>query len=108
MKILTCVFLLAAGALPPAAFAQTPTEVTTRGVVITAGDQKFEANFTPDGKFVLASVIDEGVWRIEGDKLCTKSSNTLIETCTAYPPNKKSGDKFELDGASGQVTVQIR
>jgi hypothetical protein len=108
MKPLSFVVLMAILGTPPAALAQTAKEVVSRGVTLVTGDNKLETSFTADGKFVLSAVVDEGTWRIDGDKLCSKSSRTLIETCTAYPPGKKSGDSFELQTPSGRVTVQIK
>ena len=104
-KLLIAAAILAA---PLPALAGTLQEVTTKGVILTVQGQEIDVNYTPDGKFTAAGGQITGDWRIDGDKLCTKSSLQPEERCVEYPKDKKSGDNFEVTGAMGAVTVKIR
>ena len=95
-------------ALPMTAVAGTLEEVTTKGVILTVQGQEIDVAYTPDGKFTAAGGQITGEWRIDGDKLCTKSSLQPEERCTEYPKDKKSGDSFEVSGAMGPVTIKIK
>ncbi len=88
--------------------ADTLSEVTSHGIVLTIGDMYVEVTYTPDHKFTAAGGQVTGAWRIDGDKLCTSSNFDPNETCVAYPKDKKSGDKFELEGPQGAVQIRIR
>lgn len=96
------------------AFAQVPNadtykEVIGRGIVINAGASEIDASFSPDGR--LSAVVlqkSKAAWRIDGDKLCTTPDETMIESCLAYPPGKKSGDAFEIEAPGGRVTIRIK
>lgn len=90
------------------ALADTLTEVTSHGIILTLGDMDIEVTYTPDHKFTAAGGQVTGTWRIDGDKLCTSSNFDPNETCVAYPKDKKSGDKFELAGPQGAVQIKIR
>ncbi|MDZ4759584.1 MAG: hypothetical protein SGJ21_00745 [Alphaproteobacteria bacterium] len=89
------------------AFADTLTEVTTKGVVLSIQGMEIPVNYTPDGKFTAMDGQVTGTWKIDGAKLCTTSSMQPEETCTEYPAGKVSGDSFDLEGAMGTVTVKI-
>jgi hypothetical protein len=97
---------LAAIATPAAA--DTLQEVTAHGIDIIVGDAQIEVTFTPDGKFTAAGGEVFGVWRIDGDKLCTQSNFDQAENCVEYPKDKKAGDSFEVTGPQGSATVRIR
>lgn len=95
------------------AFAQTPSNADTykaiveHGVVIMTPGLDIDVKFTPDGRFTALRGASSGVWHIDGEKMCSTPSDTLIETCGVYPPGKKSGDTFEIAAPSGSVTVRI-
>jgi hypothetical protein len=95
-------------ALATPAFADTIQEVTTRGIILTIQGMDIDVTYTPDGKFTAMEGQVTGEWRIDGDKLCTKSNFAPEETCIAYPTGKKSGDSFELSGPEGSVTIKIK
>lgn len=106
------VITLAAVALAFAApaFAQTSTtlqELTTKGMVMTAGGMDIPVTYKPDGTFTAMDGQVTGKWRIEGEKLCTSSNFSPEEECVAYPTGKKSGDSFEVTGAAGTATIKI-
>jgi hypothetical protein len=103
-SLIVAIALVAAG---PAA-AGTLQEMTTHGVVLSFGLMKADVSYTPDGKFSAAGGRYTGTWRIDGDKLCTRSSKQPTETCTAYPLGKKSGDSFQMTGPHGSATVTIK
>ena len=90
------------------ALADTLTEVTSRGIVLTIGDMDIDVSYTPDHKFSAMGGQVSGTWRIDGDKLCTQSNVDPNETCFAYPKDKKSGDKFDVDTGQGLVQIKIR
>ena len=105
--------LLAAAAAALAAFAtpalaDTLQEVTTKGIILTIQGQDIEVTYTPDGKFMAADGQVTGEWRIDGDKLCTKSNFDPTEQCVEYPKDKKSGDSFDLEGPQGVATIKIK
>jgi hypothetical protein len=97
---------LMALALP--ASADTLQEVTTHGMIMIIQDMEIDVAYTPDGKFTALDGQVTGTWKIDGDKMCTTSNLDPNETCVAYPPDKKSGDSFELTGPQGTVTVRIK
>ncbi|HSV03694.1 MAG TPA: hypothetical protein VLI41_10880 [Phenylobacterium sp.] len=108
MRTLILTAALVAALATPAA-ADTLQEVTTHGMVLMIGDMPVEVNFTPDGKFTAGGGGDVfGVWRIDGDKLCTTSNYDQAENCVEYPKGKKSGDSFEVTGPQGSATVKIK
>ena len=90
------------------AFADTLQEVTTHGMILSVQGTDIDVAFTPDGKFTAFGGQITGTWRIDGDKLCTISSADPMESCTAYPAGKKSGDSFELTAPTGTATVKIK
>ena len=91
----------------PAA-AGTLEEVTTKGIVLTIQGMEIDVKYTPDGKFTALDGQVTGEWRIDGEKLCTKSNFDPEEQCIAYPKDKKSGDSFELTGPQGTATIRIK
>ena len=88
--------------------ADTYKAVIAHGVVIVAPEMEIDVSFTPDGKFTAFKGISTGVWRIDGEKLCSTPNETLIESCAVYPGGKKSGDTFEVDAPGTRVTIRIR
>jgi hypothetical protein len=106
----TVIMALGALALATAtpALADTLTEVTTHGIVLTVGDMDIPVTYTPDGKFTAMDGQVTGTWKIDGDKLCTSSTADPNVTCVAYPKDKKSGDTFMLDTPNGSVQIKIR
>jgi transcription elongation GreA/GreB family factor len=91
----------------PPANADTYAAILRHGVVIETADLEIDVHFNSDGTFRALGGLSKGVWKIVGDKLCSTPDETLIETCAAYPPGKKSGDRFELDAPGGRVPVRI-
>lgn len=102
--------LLAAAALALAvpAAAATLEEVTTRGIVLSVEGMEIDVKYTPDGKFTAMDGQVTGEWRIDGDKLCTKSNFDPNEQCVEYPKDKKSGDSFDVTGPQGTATIRIK
>lgn len=90
-----------------AANADTYRELLAHGVVIVMPGQEIDVKFTADGKFTAMGGRSSGVWRIEGEKLCSRPNGAQVETCAAYPAGKKSGDTFEIDAPTGALTVRI-
>ena len=88
--------------------ADTYKAVIAHGVVIVAPEIEIDVSFTPDGKFTAFKGASTGVWRIDGDKLCSTPNETLIESCSVYPAGKKSGDTFEVEAPGTRVTIRIR
>jgi hypothetical protein len=116
-KIITVAITGAAIALLAApAFADTLTEVTTKGMVLTVMDMDIDITYTPDGKWVaknddLTAMLGAeltGGWRIDGNKLCTTSTVAPDEDCVVYPAGKTSGDSFEVSGGQGPAMVKIK
>lgn len=96
-------------ALAAPAFADTLKEVTTKGIILTIeGLGDIDVKYTPDGKFTAMDGQVTGEWRIDGDKLCTKSNMAPDEECTVYPKDKKSGDTFDLTSPQGTVKIKIK
>lgn len=96
-------------AVAQAANADTYKAVASKGVMIVTPDMEIDVTFTPDGKFTALGGASTGTWHIDGDKLCSKPNETLIETCAVYPAGKKSGDTFEVQAPGGaSVTIRIR
>jgi len=103
--------LLAAAAvlaLATPAAADTLTEVTSKGIVLSVQGLDIDVTYTPDGKFTAMDGQVTGEWRIDGDKLCTKSNFDPNEQCVEYPKDKKSGDSFEVTGPQGSATIKIK
>ena len=94
--------------VPNSAHANTLKEVTSKGIVLTAQGLDIDVVYTPDGKFSALEGMVTGSWRIDGDKLCVTSNAQPEETCNVYPPDKKSGDTFELATDQGAVTIRIK
>jgi hypothetical protein len=91
------------------AFADTLKEVTERGVVMTiAGVGDVDVAYKADGSYTAAKGSVTGKWRINGDRLCTKSNLARVEQCDAYPKDKKSGDTFEVASAQGPIRIRIK
>jgi hypothetical protein len=97
-----------APAVAQAANADTYKAVIAHGVIIVAPEMEIDVAFTPDGKFTAFRGMSSGVWRIDGDKLCSTPNETLIEGCAVYPAGKKSGDTFEVKAPGSNVTIRIR
>lgn len=97
-------------ALTAPAFAQTTTlsEVTTKGIILSAQGMDIDVTYKPDGSFTAMDGQVTGKWRIDGEKLCTSSNFEPAETCTAYPAGKKSGDSFDLTSERGTATIKIK
>ena len=91
-----------------AANADTYKAVIANGVAIVAPEMEIDVSFTSDGKFSALKGMSTGTWRIDGEKLCSKPNETLIETCAVYPAGKKSGDTFEVKALGSNVTIRIR
>lgn len=89
----------------------TLENVTKRGIVMRAFGLEIPVNYTPDGRWTAPTVQVAGTWRIDGERLCTRTTTELTETCAAYPQGKKPGDSFEVPGAMGSeagvVVVKI-
>ncbi|MFZ5720947.1 MAG: hypothetical protein ACOY5Y_15915 [Pseudomonadota bacterium] len=100
--------LAAALVLAGPSAAGTLQEVTTRGIVLTVMGADIDVAYTPDGKFTAADGQVVGEWRIDGDKLCTKSNFDPAEQCVEYPKDKKSGDSFEVVGPQGAAMIRIK
>ena len=98
----------AALALAAPAAADTLQEVTTKGIILSVQGMDIDVKYTPDGKFTALDGQVTGEWRIDGDKLCTKSNFDPNEQCVAYPKDKKSGDSFEVTGPQGPATIKIK
>lgn len=91
------------------ALAGTLDEVTSHGIILEIADMKIPVTYTPDHKFTAMDGQVTGEWRIDGEKLCTKSNADPNETCVAYPKDKKSGDRFEVTSPDGfPVGITIR
>jgi hypothetical protein len=105
-RLLMAAAVLAMAAGPAAA--DTLTEVTTHGIILTVQGMDIDVTYTPDGKFTAMEGQVTGTWRIDGDKLCTTSNFDPNETCVEYPKDKKSGDSFDLTGPAGTATIKIK
>ena len=95
-------------ALAAPAAADTLTEVTSKGIVLSVQGLDIDVTYTPDGKFTAMDGQVTGEWRIDGDKLCTKSNFDPNEQCVEYPKDKKSGDTFDVTGPQGAATIKIK
>ena len=104
----TLMIAVGLSAMSPAVMAGTLSEVTTHGIVLSVQGADIPITFTPDGKFTGSDGQFSGVWRIDGDKLCTTTNPSTTEVCVAYPGDKKSGDSFDLPTANGTVKIKIR
>ena len=111
MRFLLATLLVAACGVP--AVAQTASNADTykavleNGVVIVTPEMEIDVAFTPDGRFTALRGVSSGVWRIDGNKLCSTPNETLIESCAVYPAGKTSGDTFEIDAPGTKVTIRI-
>lgn len=106
MRILLTAAAMLAIAAPAAA--DTLREVTTKGIILNVQGMEIDVAYTPDGKFTAMEGQVTGEWRIDGDKLCTKSNFDPNEQCVAYPKDKKSGDSFDVTGPQGTATIKIK
>jgi hypothetical protein len=104
----TLILAAAIAALSAPAFADTLQEVTTKGIIVSVQGMEIDVKYTPDGKFTAMDGQVTGEWRIDGEKLCTKSNFEPDEQCIAYPKDKKSGDSFEVTGPQGAATIKIK
>jgi hypothetical protein len=86
----------------------TLDNVTSRGIVLSAGGMEVDVGYKPDGTFTAMDGQVTGKWRVEGGKLCTSSNFAPDEECTAYPAGKTSGDTFEVEGGQGPATIRIK
>jgi len=107
MRLMLAAAVAAMAVAAPAA-ADTLQEVTTKGIVLNIQGMDVEVTYTPDGKFTAMGGQVTGEWRIDGDKLCTKSNFDPTEQCVEYPKGKKSGDSFDVTGPQGTATVKIK
>lgn len=108
-QLIACLTFFASAAFASPASAETLDEVTTRGIVARVQGFQMEMDFTPDNRFTAMNGRFRGVWRIDGDRLCTIDDGQPVERCTVYPPGKRSGDTFEVTNHMGMViTVQIK
>lgn len=98
----------AIAALSTSALADTLQEVVRHGIVLSVQGMDIDVTYTPDGKFTALDGQITGTWRIDGDKLCVTSNFQPEESCTVYPQGKKSGDRFEIQGDAGPVTITIK
>ena len=71
-------------------------------------DLDIDVTFKSDGTFTALGGASTGVWRIDGEKLCSTPNETLIEGCAVYPAGKTSGDTFELDAPGTKLSMRIR
>jgi hypothetical protein len=90
------------------AFADTLSEVIKHGITLSIQGMDIDVSYTQDGKFTAMEGQVTGTWKIQGDKLCTTSNFQPVETCTAYPKDKKSGDTFDMTNDQGTLTVTIK
>ena len=104
----TLIAAAAALALAAPAAATTLEEVTAKGIVLSVQGMDIDVTYTPDGKFTAMDGQVTGEWRIDGEKLCTKSNFDPNEQCVEYPKDKKSGDSFEVVGPQGAATIKIK
>ena len=72
-------------------------EIIAHGVVIVTPDLEIDVPSSRTARSRRSAGASTGVWRIDGDKLCSTPNETLIEDCAVYPAGKKSGDTFDLD-----------
>lgn len=110
MAMKTLVLATAAMLLAAPVFAQgsdTLKEVTTRGIVLSAGGIDVNVTYRPDGTFTAMDGQVTGRWRVDGARLCTTSNFAPAEECVAYPAGKKSGDSFQVQGGQGPATIRI-
>ncbi len=105
-QILVLSLLLLAAATPAAA--DTAQEIAAHGMTLTFQGSSVALTFTPDGKFTGMNGQINGTWRIDGDKVCSSGGVTPGESCIVCPPDKKSGDTFEVKLPAGLATVTIK
>ena len=106
--LLAVLFAPAALAQGEPANAGTYRAIVQHGVVIVTPDLDIDVTFAPDGTFTALAGASRGVWRIDGEKLCSTPNETLIEACAVYPAGKTSGDVFEIDAPGTKLTIRIR
>lgn len=95
-------------AMATPACADTLQELTAKGGILSVQGMDIDVSYTPDGKFTAMGGQVTGEWRIDGDKLCTKSNFDPNESCVEYPKGKKSGDSFDVTGPQGTATITIK
>ena len=96
----------------PAAAQEMTTlqHMLAKGIVVRIPeipDLEIPVTYHPGGTFTAMNGQASGVGRIEGETLCAKATTDPVEACTFYPPGKKPGDKFEVQGPTGMVTIEI-
>jgi hypothetical protein len=106
IQILAMSLLMLAAATPAAA--DTAQEIAAHGMTLAFQGSSVELIFTPDGKFTGMNGQVNGTWRMDGDKVCSKSGVGPGENCLAVPADKKSGDTFQVTLPAGVATVTIR
>ncbi len=103
-QVLATGLLVLAAATPAAA--DTGQEIAAHGMTLKFQGADPVFAFTPDGKVSGMNGRITGVWRIEGDKICS-ATNTAPENCLPLPAGKKSGDSFDVELPAGTATVKI-
>ncbi len=82
----------------------------TNTIKITSKDGDEYVYFNRDGTFTSSGPGPDmdsiGTWKIEGDKICTKTKNAA-ESCGVIEPNRTVGDKWQHKIGDDTVTVQI-
>ncbi|MEZ5937781.1 MAG: hypothetical protein R3C52_06125 [Hyphomonadaceae bacterium] len=108
MRILLVAASAAAVVAAPA-FADTLTNVTTKGVIMSIQGMEIPVNYAEDGTFsgVAMDMPFSGTWAIKDGQLCTTSDFQPDERCVAYPEDKNPGDSFEIESEMGPITVKI-
>jgi hypothetical protein len=98
-----------AAALAVPAFADTLTEITTKGIILKIQGMEIPIMYNADGSFEgeALGMPFAGKWAIKDAKLCTSSDMQPEERCTAYPEGKKSGDEFDVESEMGPITIKI-
>lgn len=102
------VALMAAPAFAQAAPSDTVKAVTEKGVVFDVMGMPVDIDFKADGNFSGMGGQLAGTWKADGKKLCLTIPGMIENSCTEYPDGKKSGDKFEVTGEQGAMSVTIK
>jgi len=106
LQVAAISLLLLAAATPAAA--DTAQEIAAHGMTLAFQGSSVELTFTPDGKFTGMNGQINGTWRIDGDKVCSSGGARPGESCMICPPDKKSGDSFQVTLPAGLATVRIK
>ena len=99
-----------AATLATPALAEEPTTldyVTTRGVVMRVSGMEIPVTYTADGKFTAMDGAVTGVWKVNGDTMCSTNNMDPQEVCIAYPQGKKPGDAFDIQSSAGPLNITI-